>query len=348
MILSELATRVDAVLHGDGELEVTGCAGIKAASPTEVTFLANSKYQAHLASTKAAAVFIRDSDPCPDGLARLVCDDPYFAFRNAMIELHGFRQHPDVIEDRGDGVSRLAAVHPDAVIGEGTRVHPHVTIEAGARIGTGCHLYPGVSIGPEAQLGDDCILYSNVVIYDRCRLGDRVTVHACSAIGNDGFGYATHAGAHHKIPQSGITVLEDDVEIGANCAIERAAMGETVIGAGTKFADLISIGHGTTMGKHCLLVSLVGIAGSVEVGDYVALGGQTGVAGHLRIGDGVQALAKTGVTGDIPDGATVGGAPAVDADAAKRNALAAMNLAGLVRRVRTIERTLDRAAQRDE
>ena len=348
MNLLELANQVDAVIEGDGTPEITGCAGIKVASPDQVTFLANSKYLSHLSETKAAGVFIRESDPCPEGLTRLVCDDPYFAFRNAMVALHGFRQHPDVIQDRGDGISSLAAVHPEAVVGEGTRVHPHVTIEAGARIGKGCHLYPGVSIGPEASVGDDCILYSNVVVYDHCRLGDRVTIHACTAIGNDGFGYATHAGAHHKIPQSGITVIEDDVELGANCAIERATMGETVVGAGTKFADLISIGHGTTIGKHCLMVSLVGIAGSVEVGNYVALGGQTGVAGHLRIGDGVQALAKTGIAGNIADGAKVGGAPAVDADAAKRNALAAMNLAGLVRRVRKLERALERATQREE
>ena len=190
------------------------------------------------------------------------------------------------------------------------------------------------------MIGDNCILYPNVVIYDGCRIGDRVTIHANTAIGNDGFGYATHDGTHHKIPQTGITVLEDDVEIGASCAIERAAIGQTVVGEGTKFADLISIGHGTTIGQHCLLVSLVGIAGSVEVGNYVALGGQTGVAGHLRIGHGVQALAKTGITGDVPDGATIGGAPAVDADAAKRNALAGMNLAQLARRVKTLERRL--------
>lgn len=348
MKLSELAQQVDTVLHGDGEVEVTGCAGIREAGPSEVTFLANSKYQAHLTTTKAAAVFIRESDPCPDGVTRLVCDDPYFAFRNAMVLLHGYRAHPEVIEDQGDGISRHASIHPDAVIGQGSRIHPNVTIERGARIGTGCHLYPGVYIGLHAEIGNDCILYPNVAIYDRCRLGNRVTIHACTVVGNDGFGYATHAGAHHKIPQSGIAVIEDDVELGANCAIERAALGETVVGAGTKFADLISIGHGTTIGKHCLLVSLVGIAGSVEVGDYVALGGQTGVAGHLRIGNQVQALAKTGITGDIPDGATVGGVPAVDADAAKRNALAAMNLAELVRRVRSMERRMNKLDQRDE
>ncbi len=348
MLLSELAKQVDAVLDGDGGLEISACAGIREALPDQVTFLANAKYQSHLSDTRAAAVFIRESDPCPEGLTRLVCDDPYFAFRNATVILHGHRVHPEVMDEAESGVSSRAIIHAEASIGQDNRIHPNVTIEKGARIGDRCHLYPGVYIGPEAEIGDDCILFPNVAVYDGCKLGNRVTVHACSAIGNDGFGYATHAGAHHKIPQTGITILEDDVEIGSNCAIERAALGATVVGAGTKFADLISIGHGTTIGKHCLIVSLVGIAGSVEVGDYVALGGQTGVAGHLRIGNQVQALAKSGITGDVADGSTVGGAPAVDADTAKRNALAGMSLGALVRRVRALERTLDKMAQRDE
>ncbi|MBG83867.1 MAG: UDP-3-O-(3-hydroxymyristoyl)glucosamine N-acyltransferase [Phycisphaerae bacterium] len=348
MLLSELAQQVDAVLDGDGVIEISACAGIREAGPHEVTFLANAKYQSHLSATKAAAVFIRESDPCPEGVNRLICDDPYFAFRNATVILHGHRVHPEVMEDEGRGISSRAVIHPEASIGNDNRIHPNVTIEKGARIGDRCHLYPGVYIGPDVEIGDDCILYANVAVYDGCKLGNRVTVHACSAIGNDGFGYATHAGAHHKIPQTGITILEDDVEIGSNCAIERATLGATVVGEGTKFADLISIGHGTTIGKHCLLVSLVGIAGSVEVGDYVALGGQTGVAGHLRIGNQVQALAKTGITGDVPDGSIVGGAPAVDADTAKRNALAAMSLGALVRRVRSLERTIDKMNQREE
>ena len=152
-------------------------------------------------------------------------------------------------------------------------IHPRAVIEIGAVVGERCVIYPGAYIGPHARLGDECILFPNVVIYDYCQVGDRVTLHANTVIGHDGFGYATHQGAHHKIPQTGIVVIEDDVEMGAGCAIERAAVGETRIGKGTKFADLISIGHGTTVGEHCLFVSLVGVSGSVEVGKYVVLGG---------------------------------------------------------------------------
>jgi UDP-3-O-[3-hydroxymyristoyl] glucosamine N-acyltransferase len=171
-------------------------------------------------------------------------------------------------------------------------------------------------------------------------VGNRVTLHACTVIGSDGFGYATHKGAHHKIPQTGIVVIEDDVEMGAGCAIERAAMGETRIGKGTKLADLISIGHGTTIGQHCLLVSLVGVSGSVELGNHVVLGGQVGVAGHLRVGHRVQAAARTAIVQDVPDDQRIGGVPAVPIDLAKRNALAAVELYELFKRVKRLERSL--------
>ncbi|MHC4991913.1 MAG: UDP-3-O-(3-hydroxymyristoyl)glucosamine N-acyltransferase, partial [Planctomycetota bacterium] len=231
-------------------------------------------------------------------------------------------------------------------IGENANIHPTATVEAGAIVGRRTVVYPGVYVGREAVVGDDCLLYPNVVIYDRCRLGDRVTLHANTVIGQDGFGYATHEGVHHKIPQTGIVVIEDDVEMGAGCAIERAAMGETRVGRGTKFADLISIGHGTTIGQHCLLVSLVGVSGSVEMGNYVVLGGQAGVTGHLKIGDGVQAAGKAAIVQDVPAGMKVAGIPALELQLAKRNALAGAGLADLFKRVRRLEREQDRRDDR--
>jgi UDP-3-O-[3-hydroxymyristoyl] glucosamine N-acyltransferase len=237
-------------------------------------------------------------------------------------------------------VSSLAVIHPQARVAHDAVIHPHVVIERNASVGAGSVLYPGVYVGPDAAVGQQCVLYPNVVVYDRCVVGDRVSLHAGCVIGSDGFGYATHKGAHHKIPQTGIVVIEDDVELGGACVIERAAMGETRIGRGTKFADLISIGHGTTVGKHCLFVSLVGVSGPVEVGDYVVLGGQVGVTGHLRIGTGVQAAGKTAIVADVPDGEKVGGMPAVPIDVAKRNALAGVELYQLFKRVKKLEKAL--------
>jgi UDP-3-O-[3-hydroxymyristoyl] glucosamine N-acyltransferase len=340
--LQQLAHRIGAEVIGDGSVAITGCAAIELAKPHELTFLANSKYAQYLQSTKAAAVVIDRNTPCPDRLPRLIADDPYFTFRNAMIELHGFRKHPKPSTSNGASGAQSQVL---GEVGQGTLVHPNVVVERGAVVGRNCVLYPGVYIGENARVGNDCLLFPNVVVYDHCVLGDRVTLHANTVIGQDGFGYATHKGAHHKIPQTGIVVVEDDVEMGAGCAIERAAVGETRIGQGSKFADLISIGHGTTIGKHCLFVSLVGVAGSVEVGNYVALGGQVGVSGHLRIGNMVQAAGQSAIVQDIPDGTKVGGVPAIEFDKAKRNALAGTELYELFKRVRSLEREMKKVSK---
>lgn len=350
MTLKELADRIGATLVGDGSVHVEGCAPIDQAGPGDLTFLANPKYARHLASTRAAAVLVDAKVSCPDTLTRLVCDDPYYGFRNALIALRGFRQHPEPMdgpEGAPNRISALASVHSTAIIGDDALVHPNAVVERGARVGRGSVLYPGSYVGVESVVGDECILYPNAVVYEHCRLGDRVRLHANTVVGQDGFGYATHGGVHHKIPQTGIVVIEDDVEIGAGCAIERAAIGETRIGKGTKFADLISIGHGSTIGSGCLFVSLVGISGSVDVGDYVVLGGQVGVTGHLKIGDGVQAAGKAAITADVPAGKRIAGVPAIDIDQAKRNALAGRDLHGLVKRVRKLERELQRLGHTD-
>ncbi len=345
MSLDELAKRVGATLEGDGSVEVTGCASIESAGPGDVTFLTNRKYARFLETTAAAAVILDSKTPCPARAASLISDDPYFAFRNATVALHGFREHPTPPEGP---ISPRASVHPDATVGPRTIIHPYAVVEAGATVGSDCVLYPGVYIGAGARLGDECILFANSVVYDRCLIGNRVMLHSCVVVGQDGFGYATHDGVHHKIPQVGIAVIEDDVELGAGCAIERASVGETRIGRGTKFADLVSIGHGTRIGKHCLFVSLVGVSGSVEVGNYVVLGGQVGTIGHVKIGDGVQAAGKTGITGDVPPGARVWGMPAIDLGRARRNMMVGTDLYGLAKRVRQLERELERMTKDTE
>lgn len=209
-------------------------------------------------------------------------------------------------------------------------------------MGEGCVFYPGVFIGPRARIGRDCIFFPNVVVYDDCIIGDRVTLHAGVSIGHDGFGYATKKDAdgtyrHHKIPQAGNVIIEDDVEMGANCAVDRATLGSTVIGRGTKFSDLVAIGHGCKIGPHCLFVAQVGIAGSVIVGHHVTMGGQAGVAGHLKIGDGVTIAAQSGVPGNIADGQTVLGAPAIPIRDARRVYAATSKLPEMLERIRKLE-----------
>ena len=338
--LDELAQKIGATLHGDGSAQVSSCAPIESAQVGQVSFLANRKYAAHLATTNATAVIVASGATVKAGVAILEAIDPYFAFRQAMVVLHGFRNHPAPIgaAEKNNSISERAVIHTTVGIGEGCAVHAGAVIERGATLGARCVIYPNAYIGEGVQIGEDCIVYPGVCIYDGCVIGNRVTLHANTVIGSDGFGYATHKGRHEKIPQSGIVVIEDDVEIGSCCVIERAAMQETRIGAGTKFADLISIGHGTRIGKHCLLVSLVGISGSVDMGNYVVLGGQVGVTGHLSIGDGVQVAGKSAVVGDIPAGMRVAGVPAIESDAALRNHLVFRDLFGMSRKLKSLER----------
>ena len=312
MTLSELAAAVGGRLEGDGSLAVRGVADIDAAGPQAVAILANVRYERRMKDTKAAAVIVAEDYAGP-GPALIRCKDPYFAFREAMVAFYGFRRHPFA------GVDARSAVDPSAEMGEGVAVAPFAVVSAGAKVGPRTVLYPNVFVGAGCRVGADCILYAGAAVYDGCVLGDRVIVHANSSIGQDGFGYATHAGRHHKIPAAGIVVLEDDVEIGACCAIERATLGRTIVGAGTKFADLVAIGHGTTMGRGCLMVSQAGIAGSTRVGDYCVFAGQSGVVGHIRIGDGAKVAAQAGVTNDVPPGQEVLGSPAIDRAEARRS-----------------------------
>lgn len=340
MTVGELADRIGATVAGraDRDAAVDRCTSLEAAAPGAVTFLVNRKYAAQLSDTQATAVIVGEGVDAPEKTL-LVAEDPYYAFRNAVVALHGFREHPQFTQEP---ISPQAVVHETAELGEGCVVHPFAVIGPGARLGRNCMVYPHCFIGPSVTIGDDCTLYPSVTVYDDCVIGDRVTLHAGCVVGQDGFGYATHGGEHHKIPQVGNVVIEDDVEMGANCSIDRATVGSTVIGRGTKFSDCVTIGHGTRVGRHNLYVGLVGLAGSVETGDYVAMGGQVGVAGHLKIGDQVQIAATSGVMNDIPAKMQVGGTPALPLTEAKRVHLSTLRLPDLIARVKKLERQLDK------
>jgi UDP-3-O-[3-hydroxymyristoyl] glucosamine N-acyltransferase len=323
MTLEELANHIDATLTGNPDAPVTSCATLEEAQPGQISFLANPRYLKQLESTKATAVVVAPTVKTdrPD-LALLQAKDPYYAFTKAVVALHGFRKHPHA------GVHPNASVDPTATIGEGTVI------------------YPGAFVGPRAKVGRDCILYPNAVVYDDCVLGDRVTLHAGSVVGVDGFGYATHRGEHHKIPQTGNVILEDDVELGANCTIQRATLGSTVIGKGSKFGDLVDIGHGTKIGPHALFVGLVGIAGSVTIGHHCTIAGQAGMAGHLKVGDNVTIGAQAGVMNSIEDQTMVMGAPAMPVAHGRKVYLHFTQLPDLVQRLKDLEQKVEELSTR--
>jgi UDP-3-O-[3-hydroxymyristoyl] glucosamine N-acyltransferase len=313
MTVSELAAAIGAELvGGDGSAQVTSAATLDAAQPGQVSFLSNRRYMDQLAATKASAVIVAPGVK-HDGVTLLKTADPYYAFRKAVVALHGFRKHPF------------------------TGVHPRANVDESAVVGEGSVIYPGAYVGPGVKVGRECIVYANASIYDGCVLGDQVIIHAGAVIGVDGFGYATHKGVHHKIPQVGNVVLEDDVEIGANACIARAALGSTVIGKGTKIDALVMIGHGTTVGEHSILVAQVGIAGSCTIGHHVTMAGQAGVAGHLKIGNQVTVAAQAGVMSDLEDQQVVIGSPAMPASHGRRVYTIFTQLPDLLERVKKLE-----------
>lgn len=319
-------------LQGQPDLAIHGVATLEEAGPGEVSFLSNPRYEKLLNTTRASAVLLRPGVSAPQHLTLLRVSDPYLAVTLLMVELHGYRRH------RRPAFAQPAQIAPSARIGRDATIYPGATIDEEVVIGDRAVIYPGVYIGPRCRLGDDVLLYPNVVIYDDTVIGSRVTIHSGTVIGNDGLGYANVQGRWLKIPQIGTVEIEDDVEIGSNCSIDRATLGRTRIGRGTKLSNLIAIGHGTRLGEHCLLVAQVGLAGSVHVGNHVTMAGQVGVVGHIRIGDRATIGAQAGVTANVPEGQTVLGAPAIPIREMRRQVACVMRLPELNDLVRGLEK----------
>ncbi len=306
MKLGRLASTLGATLeNGSPDIEITGVAGIEHARPGEITFVANPKYGSAVRSTKASAVIVDHVFPAAD-TTLLRVKNPYFAFARAL-EL--FYQPPQY----APGIHPTAVLHPTAKIGAGAHLGPYVVVDEGVVIGTHAVLLAHTVIYRGARIGDRFFAHAHCVVREHCRLGDDVILQNGAVIGADGFGFARDdTGAWHKIVQSGLTVLADQVEIQANACVDRASVGETRIGRGSKIDNLVQVGHGSSVGEHTLLCAQVGLAGSTEVGDKVILAGQVGVAGHCHIGDGVIATAQSGIPSDVPAGQVVSGYPAIE------------------------------------
>jgi UDP-3-O-[3-hydroxymyristoyl] glucosamine N-acyltransferase len=329
--LTEIAARLDCVLHGDGDIEITAVAGIDEAGPGNLTFVSNPKYGPKARTTRASAVIVAPDFPEIQA-ATLRVSNPYLAFARA-VEL--FYQPPKPPA----GIDASARIAASAMLGEGASVGPYVVIEEDVRIGKNCVLHPFVHIARGVRIGHNFKAYAHCSVREFCQIGNGVILQDGARIGTDGYGYAKQDdGSYYKIVQSGIVVLEDDVEVGANATIDRATIGETRVRRGAKIDNLVQIGHASEVGENTLLCAQVGLAGSSKIGRNVILTGQVGVAGHLQIGDGVIATAQTGIPHSVEAGRVVSGYPAIDKKLWMKSSTVFRRLPELLKRIEALEK----------
>jgi UDP-3-O-[3-hydroxymyristoyl] glucosamine N-acyltransferase len=331
--LENLAKEIGATAVGDPSLKITGVATLDSAKEGDLTFLTNFRYVKAAAATKASAILCDKALPeVPKSF--LLSANPYAALAK-VISLYFPPKVPVPGIQKGAWVDPRASVNPLASVADGA------TVSAGARVGARSVLYPGVYLGEGAEVGEDCTLYPNVTVRENCKLGNRVILQPGVVVGSDGFGFAPEGGAYRKIPQVGNVVIEDDVELGANTCVDRAALGSTRIGKGTKLDNLIQIGHNVEIGQHTVMAALTGISGSTKVGSHVVMGGQVGLAGHLKIGDGVTLATRTGVMEDILEKGVYWGSPSTEMAVEMKNVAAYRQLPELVKRIRNLEKAVE-------
>ncbi|MBI3724447.1 UDP-3-O-(3-hydroxymyristoyl)glucosamine N-acyltransferase [bacterium] len=335
----ELAALLGGELVGDPAAVVDRFASsVAEAGPGAIAFINNRKYYKALRQTKATLVLVpRDIDrsSCPKGVSMLVLEDPYLALARGM---QMWFRSPRAVT----GVSERAFVSPTAKLGKDVNVFPFAFVGDGAELGDRVDVHPFSYVGPLAQVGADTILYAGAVLYAKTRVGARCIVHSGAVLGSDGFGFAPDkkTGEHVKIPQVGIAVIEDDVEVGASTTIDRAAFDETRIGRGTKIDNLVQIGHNARVGRGCFLVAQSGIAGTTRVGDFVTIAAQAGLVGHIQIGNGATIAAQSGVTEDVGPGKQVVGTPAVEGKQGLRYLRVQRHLPELRSTVRRLEKRI--------
>jgi UDP-3-O-[3-hydroxymyristoyl] glucosamine N-acyltransferase len=331
--LGDIAQRLDCVLHqGDPHLEIEGVCGMEQAGPRQLTFLANPKYAPKVKDTRAAAILA--TKPMEGPIATLISKQPYVDFARAL-ELFYQPPRPSA------GIHPTAWVAPSATVGEGASIGPFAVINERVTIGRNAVIHPHVVLYEGVSIGDDFLAHSGAVVREFCRIGNRVILQNNVVVGGDGYGFAKQSsGAHYKIPQSGITVIEDDVEIQALTNIDRATVGETRIQRGAKIDSLVQIGHACVVGEDNIICSQTGLAGSSILGKNVLLAGQVGISGHLTIHDNAIVYAQSGIGGDVEAGAIMSGSPAFDAATWRRAVASFPKLPGLIRSVRKLENEL--------
>ena len=333
--LSEVAAALGGTLADDRDPVITGVAGLDHAGPGDLTFVAKPGLLPLLAECAAAAAIVGPDMECELPAIRVA--EPYVAFATVLA-----RFAPDPRRVFPPGVHPTAVIASDADTAAAAAIGPYCVVGSGVTIGAGSVLGPHVILEADVQIGADCVLHARATVRECCRLGDRVTVHPGTVIGAHGFGYLPGPDGLAKIPQIGIVVVEDDVEIGANTCVDRATTGQTTLGRGSKLDNLVQIGHNVTVGKHCALSAQTGVSGSCVIGEGVTMGGRVGLADHLSIGDGAKLGGGSGVYTDVAPGQTVFGYPALPRAEAWRITAATRRLPDLVRKVAELERALAR------
>ena len=352
--VNEIALLLEASFVGDGSTLITGVAGLDSAAPGTISFIENEKFLDEALESSAAAIIVPETlaaafESAQKQLKRgrkrskpiVISGNPRLAFAKVLAFLQ-----PSTMPEKG--IHPTAIIESDAHIGEGVTIREHCYVGHHARINDGAVLYPHVVIGDGAQIGEECVLFASVVIMGQVHIGKRVRIHSGSVIGGDGFGYVFDGERHQKVPQIGTVIIEDDVEIGCNVCIDRATMGATHIGEGTKIDNLVQIAHNVQIGKNCVLCGQVGLSGSVIVEDNVIMAGQAGLRDHVKIGKGAILGAKAGIMSDVAAGEFVAGAPAVpNRDYMKMNA-ASRKLPDMARQLRRLERTVEELSRKLE
>lgn len=333
MKLGELASRLGAELRGDQDVEVTGVKGIENAGATEITFVANPRYTGLARTTKAAAVLVEPEFP-EIAAATLRIKNPYHAFSRALGMFYQAPVYPE-------GIHPTAVIDPTTEIGPGAHIGAYVVVGSGVRLGAHATLLPHVVLYPGVQVGSHFFAHAHAVVREACILGDHVTLENGAIVGADGFGFSKNEkGEWEKIPQSGPVRLGNRVDVQANACIDRATVGATEIGDGSKIDNLVQVGHGSKVGKDTLLCAQTGLAGSSVIGDNVILAGQTGIAGHCTVGDGVILTAQSAVSHDVPAGKMISGSPGFDNRIWLRAVAIFQRLPELLKRLDRVEKKL--------